>query len=556
MPSEGQWRVLHLQQDVLPTLLIRAAFSKTGYEVHLSDFSNVWSQYSSRLDIIRQALNSECAIDPSEDACQMTVLLGKIKSALNQEDGTEINLQSKSDLDSNGLRMQLSVPLPSPLPALEWVLDLQQLPPQHVGAELVNPLLVEADLLRRQMQQLISELLDKDRVISKLSERLETCGYDLTVVFPGSSNVKISRKKPQRDQLARHVKGLADFDETEWRFRKAEESVGRILPPQAMESVLAQLTTPEMPVHIEDASIDWWKGLGRVTPFSRLTSRAKSDTEQVQRALPEDDPRESEDGHQESAFQRQQTPPGLRKVSDRPSPDLLMNTVSERAVNGHNADESTEGEDEDDLDAPLRELATSSQTLQKGSQMSAKSGSESALPGPVNKPQEAAAVSPLAKTRKFGVCGGRSATPKSLIARDDGNPPVEVVADIASAKAAPTKAKFGTIGGKSKPTATETSDPSTASVPTIPPKGPKLGTIGGKKRGATGSPSAAPSVAHDTVNKQADGESTDHARSIRKQSTPPAPRETSQERADRRREQLKKELEERAKAPAKKKRKF
>ncbi|GAB7363196.1 hypothetical protein MBLNU230_g3478t1 [Neophaeotheca triangularis] len=550
MQRQGLWRRLDFQQDGLPTLLIRASFSKTEYEVHLSDLSRVWGHSPSRREITRQALNRDSPIDPSEDAGQMEMLLGKLESALNQADDTKLNIESKAGSEQD-LLIQISVTLPSPLATLEWTMELQQLPQQHVSAELVIPLLIEADLLRRQMKQLISEIQDRDRVVFKLSDRLENSGNDLTAVFPGVSSIKKSRKITQRDQLARHVKGLGDFDETDWRARKAEESAGDALSPKAMENVLAQLSVPRLPVHIEDTSSDWWLTMDHSIPTKPSLSKIDQIIELGQGASADHAPENTiRNGDQDNGFERQPTPPNQRQVLLERAPVFSANNALAQTNSAPMDDESTEGEDDDDLDAPPRKSATSSQSLPKRSQPSAKSPSKSQSSEPTNATTEEPASS-APKPRKFGVLGGRSATSKSPQPYDQ-NAQAKATNSGPPKKAAP-KAKLGTIGGKAKSTTPAPPEPATSEQVT-PSKLTKLGTIGGKKDNFAGTPSKASSAAPETGD-QVNEESEDRTRSS-KQSTPPAARETSQERADNRREQLKRELEEKAKAPVKKKRRF
>ena len=129
------------------------------------------------------------------------------------------------------------------------------------------------------------------------------------------------------------------------------------------------------------------------------------------------------------------------------------------------------------------------------------------------------------------------------------------------------KQKLGKIGGKGKDSSPETTAISTSK--------PKLGKIGGKgklgKSGVTGSVSSrdkgtASSKREDPVSPKqevrdriAGPKSTGPERKSRTVQQPPEPlppRETSQERANRKREQLKRELENKSQAAIKKKRRF
>ena len=130
-----------------------------------------------------------------------------------------------------------------------------------------------------------------------------------------------------------------------------------------------------------------------------------------------------------------------------------------------------------------------------------------------------------------------------------------------------SKQKLGKIGGKRKDSSPET--------PAIPMSRPKLGRIGGKskpgKLGGTGSDSGqnegtASNKEEDSVSpKWGPREQTStsrpteperRARTLEQPPEPSSPRETSRERADKKREQLKRELENKSQAGSKKKRRF
>ena len=130
-----------------------------------------------------------------------------------------------------------------------------------------------------------------------------------------------------------------------------------------------------------------------------------------------------------------------------------------------------------------------------------------------------------------------------------------------------SKQKLGKIGGKIKSISPE--------APTVPAPKPKLGKIGGKgklgKVGGTGAvysqnESTAPRMQEDPLSPKQGTKgrivaptSRDpmmRGRMVQQPPEPSPPRETSQERADRKRAQLKRELENKSQAAIKKKRRF
>lgn len=130
-----------------------------------------------------------------------------------------------------------------------------------------------------------------------------------------------------------------------------------------------------------------------------------------------------------------------------------------------------------------------------------------------------------------------------------------------------SKPKLGKIGGKRKDSSPE--------IPVVPTSKPKLGKIGGKgklgKVGGTGSvydqnkgiPANRPEgrvspkcEARDETAASKSSEPERKGRTVEQPLEPSPPRETSQERANRKREQLKRELERKSQAASKKKRRF
>ncbi len=120
-----------------------------------------------------------------------------------------------------------------------------------------------------------------------------------------------------------------------------------------------------------------------------------------------------------------------------------------------------------------------------------------------------------------------------------------------------SKQRLGKIGGKRKDSSPET--------PMLPTSKPKLGTIGGKgKLGKIGGTTSKKQEASVSSKQEARDENATpkpvepegRGRTAQQPPEPSPPRETSQERANRKREQLKRELESKSQAAIKKKRRF
>ena len=212
-PRSGQWRSLKTKNPKLPALFVKYAPATQSYTIILTDLSHVWEEHLGHLDIFDRAEADGCAISPREDKYQLEILLEKIGDCLLGAQGTSISI--KHDVDE-GLVLRLLAPLPDPLPKLAWAAHLKKQESQALTNYVIGPLLLNLHGKHLGIQHLQSELREKDHVIARLLDRLESSGTDLTTVFPGTSNIRLSKKVSQRNQLAKYVKGLSPFDLKLW----------------------------------------------------------------------------------------------------------------------------------------------------------------------------------------------------------------------------------------------------------------------------------------------------------------------------------------------------
>jgi hypothetical protein len=592
-----QWRHLRQSDGHLPPLLVKASFSKNGYNIHLTDMSRVWAERLDKADIIARARLCNCSIDPSEDVEQYGIILGKVQSALQQHDKTNLTLSASKD---NHLKLHLVAPLPSPLPAFEWEINLKQTSDRSVEVDLVSPLLQQAHDLNQRMQALIAELQAKDKVIAKITDRLETSGHGLADVFPGAANMKLTGKKSQQEHFARHVRGLGKFDEKAW---AAEIAAGCNAVPMSSDSadaVFASLPALDADAAEQETGLGWWQrlpqghhiALGEAKPSdTQPANKRNQGPSRAERSNPDE-------GHQhdDDDFQRQATPPHLRNHANVPTTnvDIDMGEADDEPAQD---EESTE--DEDDLDGPplkpkpsqrhpdshethdhvplvVKSKPPSSLIVNPTGQTSRAQGpftheedtedDDDDLDGPSQTSQKAPSASQLPSRQKsqtpqpslsaapsprkrLGTFGGRART-KSPIAMS--STPIEEHEDPVPASPPPQKPKakgrLGMMGGsRTRPQPPSPSAASTEADAAPPAK--KLGTIGGKRE-AKFSRAATASVTPERQHKE--------PANVREQETKaePAEPEDPVEKANAKRDALKRELEAKAKAPAKKKRKF
>ena len=216
----------------LPPLLARYEFGQASYTIHVTDLTSIWLESLDRKQIIKRALNLNTSIDPSEDATQMQLLLRYVRESLEGHEGT--NLVISADHKSDELDLTVSVVLPSPLLPFEWPLTMNKASPSVFHAQFVLPTLGLCSLAQAQVASLLQHLKEKDHVINKLTQRLQSEGSDLSRIFPGVSTTRNGSKPQARGAESKTVKGLSEFNEDHWRrqfssIQDAKSDVGAVL---------------------------------------------------------------------------------------------------------------------------------------------------------------------------------------------------------------------------------------------------------------------------------------------------------------------------------------
>lgn len=580
MATSNVWHTLPLSRTELPPLLVKCSLLDDGYCVQLTDLSRLWEERLTKTQIIARAEETGCSIDPSEDD-QYIIMLSKIADALRGETGTNLNLCHTGD--DHGLRLGVSSPLPGSLPTFHWTIQLSKMAVTAIAAELVTPLLVQANTLQHQIRHLIDELSSKDRVIAKVADRLEASGNDLAAVFPGVSNVKTNRKKSQRAQLANHVKGLAEFDENKWRTSVAERDGPGILSLTVIDEVLKSMRTSHGNHAPVDPPVDWWRRLhdpgksGEVRQ-AELPSRQTSTRRYSPRTTAE--PVTEHESIQDERFQRQPTPPHLKTADENETSSAAVNQGTlPVSTEEDEADESTD----DDLDAPSR--TSSSQTKGRSQQdehvtsvastapTSASSGGERRSTERLSDSHSAKSPLQHNKPSKLGAIGGKAKSPSVELGKQ---PYAERGLETAQQDESKPRqqSRLGTFGGRTSPDR----DIDVPNAPGSPVKKTKLGAFGGAARDKIASSKQEhnkerlpqePSNKEPALGKFGGGKvpkadsdvvavEHDRAHQPRAQGehSVECEREESPETADMKRERLKRELEEKSKVPAKKKRRF
>lgn len=551
----------------------------------------MWSERLDRATIVRRSKEEATSIDPS-DGDQLQIFLEKIKLGLAGGKGSQLALTICADANRPSFVLNITVDLPGGLAPLQWPIRLSAATQPDFMAQVTMPL-VQAQHGRLQELASLEEVIkDKDHVIQKLLEKLDEQGTELGQIFPqvaGKVGRKVDRKKAEE-----RVKGLTVFELEAWRKGLGHEQ------PEEAGDLIREVFAEErdvMPVAATSApqEEDWWEsikgitvdlGSGKISTKGPSKAKAKSVPERQAQTAPTLSKDETEE--EEDAFQVQSTPPRLSPAKS-----------TSKAIRSEptNLDDSTD-EDDDNPDAPSQRskipdsfpAASHSPPMPKPKELGT-IGSKKAASKPKPKPTpqppanddestadetEPVAPSPAKRKsasptpdpnpiptrpkKKFGKIGGKKEAPPPPPAPEaeaestDSEPPRSPphrAKHTTPPPASPLKAKKGRIGkiGSNKAAVPPASTPPPAAdIPSSPPSTRatpkrKIGHIGGTKK------------EHDDVKIEHDSQGT-RGRGIVQPEEEPEVRETSTERADRKREELKRELEEKARAPIKKKRKF
>ena len=220
----SSWKLLDQKESQQTTtrFLVKYELGPASYTVFLTDLTFLWTETLDRKQIVKRALNLETSIDPSEDVHQMQLLLRHVRDALEGLDHTAVTVHGKSDADK--LTLAASIALPSPLPPLEWPIQCVKASQAEFTAEFVLPCLHSCSLAKLQVKSLLQHMKEKEHVLGKLTDKIQSDGTDLASIFPGAPRGKAGSRLNAREIAARSVRGLAEFEESQWQRQFAASS--------------------------------------------------------------------------------------------------------------------------------------------------------------------------------------------------------------------------------------------------------------------------------------------------------------------------------------------
>ncbi|RYP45867.1 hypothetical protein DL768_007824 [Monosporascus sp. mg162] len=550
MTSSSKWRPLPTFPN-LPALLVSPGFdvASSSYSLRVTDLANIWAENLDRKGILRRSLNEDTSIDLSDgDREQWRVFLTKLEAAFDpaspDHEHTSLTL---SPHNSGGLVLQVTCVLPKPLEPLKWPVFLTKRQPDVLASELVVPLIQANQVRTQETDYLVARLKEKDAVITRLVDKLQAVGTGFGNVFHGLP----MKRKVTRTMAEEKVQGLAPFNEHGWRSQcastlKAHQDVSSL--------IFDAFGSGEIPggrnIKVPEQVNDWWMKFG---PTSAVVSPKEQTTSTAPRApVPQKDkPQADEDDD----FQVQATPPSPRKSLGRGQAATL---------GGETTDEDDSPTDIPDSHPKVEPIhrprigalggrkapnqaqyqSQSYRTVPDNDDTASESEEEPIKRNPVAKPRSKM-VGSIGRTKQPTPSAMKSSSPAPAPPNDNDSDETESKSDTDSGsrpsqKHVPVHKKkggIGQIGGGSRATPSRAT-PAPADEPgTAPP---------------TSSAEKQPRQRLGTIGKKAGSEAK------HRDETPvePTEEENMELKAERNRVELAKELERKAVAPAKKKRRF
>ncbi|KAI1075011.1 XLF-domain-containing protein [Whalleya microplaca] len=553
----------------LPTLLISPRFGSSSYTLHVTDLANIWVETLDRKGILLRSLQENTSIDLSDgDPNQWSVFLSKLNAVFDptspDHNDTSLTLSSSPDKESpDGLVLNVTCVLPKPLKPLKWPVYLAKGQPAGLASELVLPLIQAHHARAQETENLIAKLKEKDAVITKLADKLEAMGMGLEHVFNSLSG----KRKTTRAMAEEKVKGLALFDESEWKSKvNADQTT-----PEDVAILIREVFAGSSLHHNAEADLsassqlnDWWTKVGR-KPHTALKPHKKDTRKKLQK---EPSPEDKASLEGDDDFQVQATPPHLQ---------------SNRKQQGHTTAANDTTDDDDDYnddhnDSPVvipDSLPTAQQEKSRfrlgalGNKTKANqesSATQSSFTVPADEDETASesdkeSVQPEPLKRPNTRLGTIGKSQKSASSPAKSSPPVYIPVEDGS------ETPSGSDSDKDEPSKLRT-PPKPISAPRR--KG-GLGRIGGSSRETSAPPEASKEIIPDTEKATAASSVKSRGQKVgtigkrygtdakrQRSETPPNTEEpeTEEQKAERKRVELAKELERKAAAPAKKRRKF
>ncbi|KAF2010664.1 hypothetical protein BU24DRAFT_427770 [Aaosphaeria arxii CBS 175.79] len=293
------WRVLELDPSTsigVPQLLIKADFGEHGYILWLTDLSNIWSEDLSVVGIMERAVEVESPIEVGrQDTTQQGILLEHLQNSLTNAEGTVCRLTKYNE---SGVILNTVIDLPEPLDSLKWKFCLRKQSPTMLKNELILPLLLSGHIQYTRVKKLTTIIAEKDKAMSRLLDQYASNHLDLASVFPSVSGSKGNRRIAKREQVSRYIPALRPFVQDEWMEETTRHLYPELCTLDLFQEALSECN-PSVPSSMksrEDEGI-WWENIKATMDMSppRPTSTTRLDPVIESRPSSEGEDTETED---------------------------------------------------------------------------------------------------------------------------------------------------------------------------------------------------------------------------------------------------------------------
>lgn len=276
-----QWQPLPLSKNPrsAPPLLAWAFFEPDGYEIRVSDLTQVWYEKLSKSEILARAAKENTVIDPTSSS-NFNILLQKLEESVttSKSSETQSELLSVPDalVDSEGrLRLKIRHQMEAGLDELGWTFDLRHGTAVDFTNMFVLPTLSRLEQQTEQVEDLLSKLKAKDDAIDHLKDRYEDW-----------------EKLPTKRR-----KALTRFDKKLWEEDMAD--VGKKQPNEVVRQAFKKVSNVEAAeVRLFGQDADrWWQRLDDTPSItaSMRSSACRSFTKEEPASNPKDKPDDDDD---------------------------------------------------------------------------------------------------------------------------------------------------------------------------------------------------------------------------------------------------------------------
>ncbi|KAL9046267.1 MAG: hypothetical protein Q9214_000858 [Letrouitia sp. 1 TL-2023] len=319
------------------------------------------------------------------------------------------------------LVLHLLHPLIEGLQPLRWPVRLDPQPQNVFTNQFLLPCLNQQLNTNAQVSSLLRHLQDKDHVIGKLTDKMRSEGIELGKLFPASISARPGRQL-DRESVGQTVPGLSTFSKRQWQRQCIEE----LQHPNDLSQLISKtfdsvFSVPFKPLQIPK-SFKWWEQIGRQSQEVGNGGKASFSRNVNSQFSAEDD------------FQTQSTPERLKNPAPRAGNVALGGQGNQDpSLPIRELEESTTDESDDGLRSKRPQKPKSPQSSsrsldkviqpQEGEEEEAKAGNDSSSTGsPTLTPLHENGIPTKLKAR-IGRIGGATSTDYAPRSRNSGDGP-------------------------------------------------------------------------------------------------------------------------------------